>query len=176
MPFEDKLLDQFIEQIVQEQKETEKMRAIVLDYFKDKPMSEIITMSEVIKITGSVNYSALIKQLKSIRQYDYEHDYYCDIKYFLFKHFSEKAVEIQLLDAVPEELMDTKLFDVCYILEENNRLYLLASSEEEGTKFYFFQNFKIETKEMQLTYDYSKELKQLKEKYNKKLRIEINSH
>lgn len=172
MPFKDELLDQFIEQIVQEQKETENMRTIVLNYFKDKPMSEII------KITNSVNYSALsalIKQLKPIRQYDYEHDYYCDIKYFLFKHFSEEAVEIQLLDVVPEELMDTKLFDIYYILEENNQLYLLASSEEEGTKFYFFQEFKIETKEMQLTYDFSKELKQLKEKYNKKLKIENNS-
>lgn len=170
MIFEDELLDQFIEQIVKEQKETENMRTIVLDYFKDKPMSEII------KITGSVNYSALIKQLKPIRQYDYEHNYYCDIEYFLFKHFSEEAVKIQLLDVVPEELMDTKLFDVYYILEENNQLYLLASSEEEGRKFYFFQEFKIETKEMQLTYDFSKELKQLKEKYNKKLKIEINSH
>ena len=117
MPFKDELLDQFIKQIVQEQKETENMRTIVLNYFKDKPMSEII------KITNSVNYSALralIKQLKPIRQYDYEHDYYCDIKYFLFKHFSEEAVEIQLLDVVPEELMDTKLFDIYYILEENN--------------------------------------------------------
>lgn len=173
MPFKDELLDQFIEQIVQEQKETEKMRTIVLDYFQNKPMSEII------KITGSVNYSALsalIKQLKLIRQYDYEHDYYCDIEYFLFKHFSEEAVEIQLLDVVPEELMDTKLFNIYYILEENSRLYLLASSEEEGRKFYFFQNFEIETKEMKLTYDFSKELKQLKEKYNKKLKIEINSH
>ena len=175
MPFKDELLDQFIEQIVQEQKETENMRTIVLDYFKDKPMSEIV------KITGSLNYSALnysalIKKLKSIRQYNYEHDYYYDIEYFLFKHFSEKAVEIQLLYFVPEELMDTKLFDVYYILEENNQLYLLASSEEEGTKFYFFQEFKIETKEMQLTYDFSKELKELKEKYNKKLKIEINSH
>ena len=163
MLFEGEKLDEYIEQIVQEQKEEEKMRTIVLNHFNNK------TMSEVIKIVDTEDYGILINQLKPIRQYYYENDYHYDIEYFLFKHFTENAVEIQLLDVVPEEIMDNEFFDI-YIFEENNRTYLLTSNMGQGQKIHSFQKFEIKTKEMQLTYDYSKELKQLKEKYNKRLK------
>ena len=42
MLFEDEKLDGYIKQIIQEQKESEQMETIVLNYFKDKSMSEII--------------------------------------------------------------------------------------------------------------------------------------
>ena len=163
MLFEGEKLDEYIEQIVQEQKEEEKMRTIVLNHFNNKPMSEVI------KIVNTKDYGILIDQLKPIRQYYYENDYHYDIEYFLFKHFTEDAVEIQLLDVVPEEIMSNEFFDI-YILEENNQTYLLTSNMGQGQKIHSFQKFKIKTKEMRLTYDYSKELKQLKEKYNKKLK------
>lgn len=163
MLFEGEKLDEYIEQIVQEQKEEEKMRNIVLNYFNNKPMSEVI------KIVDTEDYSILIEQLKPIRQYYYETDYNYDIEYFLFKHFTKNAVELQLLDVVPEEIMNNEFFDI-YILEENNQLYLLTSNMGQGQKIHSFQKFEIKTKEMQLTYDYSKELKALKEKYNKKLK------
>ena len=163
MLFEGEKLDEYIEQIVQEQKEEEKIRTIVLNYFNNKPMSEVI------KIVDTEDYDILINQLKPIRQYYYENDYHYDIEYFLFKHFTENAVELQLLDVVPEEIMNNEFFDI-YIFEENNRTYLLTSNMEQGQKIHSFQQFEIKTKEMQLTYDYSKELKQLKEKYKKKLK------
>ena len=163
MLFEGEKLDEYIEQIVQEQKEEEKMRTIVLNHFNNKPMSEVI------KIVNTEDYGILIDQLKPIRQYYYENDYHYDIEYFLFKHFTENAVEIQFLDVVPEEIMNKEFFDI-YILEENNQTYLITSNMGQGQKIHSFQKFKIKTKEMQLTYDYSKELKQLKEKYNKKLK------
>ena len=163
MLFKGEKLDEYIEQIVQKQKEEEKMRTIVLNHFNNKPMSEVI------KIVDTEDYSVLIDQLKQIRQYYYESDYHYDIEYFLFKHFTEKAVEIQFLDVVPKEIMDNEFFDI-YILEENNQLYLLTSNMGQGQKIHSFQKFEIKTKEMQLTYDYSKELKALKEKYNKKLK------
>lgn len=163
MLFEGEKLDEYIEQIVQEQKEEEKMRTIVLNHFNNKPMSEVL------KIVNTEDYGSLIEELKSIRQYYYETDYHYDIEYFLFKHFTENAVEIQLLDVVPEEIMNNEFFDI-YIFEENNRTYLLTSNMGQGQKIHSFQQFEIKTKEMQLTYDYSKELKQLKEKYKKKLK------
>ena len=163
MFFEDEKLDDYIEQIVQEQKEEDEMKTIVLNYFNNKPMSEVI------KIINTENYGILIDKLKSIRQYYYETDYHYDIEYFLFKHFTEKAVELQLLDVVPEEIMNNEFFDI-YILEENNQTYLLTSNMGQGQKVHSFQKFEIKTKEMQLNYEYSKELKALKEKYNKELK------
>lgn len=163
MLFEGEKLDKYIEQIVQEQKEEDEMRTIVLNHFNNKPMSEVI------KIVNTENYGILIDQLKPIRQYYYENDYHYDIEYFLFKHFTENAVEIQLLDVVPEEIMNNEFFDI-YILEENNQIYLLTSNMGQGQKIHSFQKFEIKTEEMRLTYDYSKELKQLKEKYNKRLK------
>lgn len=163
MLFEGEKLEEFIEQIVQEQKEQEKMKTLVLDYFKDKPMSEII------EIVEKEDYKPLIEKLKEIRKYFYEVDYNYDIDYFLFKHFSEKAVELQILDVVPKELMKSEFFDI-YILEEENQLYLLTSDMGQGQKIHSYRKFEIKSKEMQLTYDFSKELKQLKEKYNKQLK------
>ncbi len=163
MLFEGEKLDEFIEQTIQEQKESDKMKSIVLNYFKEKPMSEIV------EIVNKEDYNSLIEQLKEIREYFYERDYHYDIDYFLFKHFSEKAVELQILDTIPEELIDTEFFDI-YILEENDQLYLLASNMGQGHKVHTFMEFEIKSKEMQLTYDFSKELKQLKEKYNKQLK------
>ena len=163
MLFEGEKLDEFIEQIVKEQKEKEEMKTLVLDYFKDTPMSEIV------KIVNKEDYKPLIDQLKEIREYFYESDYHYDIDYFLFKHFSEKAVELQILDTIPEELIDTEFFEI-YILEKNDQLYILASNMGQGHKVHTFQKFDINSKEMQLTYDFSKELKELKEKYNQKLK------
>lgn len=163
MFYEDEKLDQFIKQIVQEQKESEQMETIVLNYFKDKSMSEII------EFTSSEDYKELVKQLKPIRQYTHDFDYYYDIEYFLFKEFSKRAVELQFLNVVPEELIDIKFLDI-YILEENNQFYLLVSEMGQGNRIHYFQKFEIKSKEMQLTYDFSKELKQLKEKYDKKLK------
>lgn len=163
MLFEGEKLDEYIEQIVQEQKEKDKMKTIVLNYFNNKPMSEIV------KIVNKEDYKSLIDQLKEIREYFYESDYHYDIEYLLFKHFTENAVELQLLDVVPEEIMDNEFFDI-YILEENNQLYLLTSNIGQGQKIHSFQKFEIKTKKMQLIYDYSKELKVLKEKYNKELK------
>jgi hypothetical protein len=62
MFYEDEKLDQFIKQIVQEQKESEQMETIVLNYFKDKSISEIIGF------TNSEDYRELVEQLKPIRQ------------------------------------------------------------------------------------------------------------
>lgn len=163
MLFEGEKLDDYIEQIVQEQKEEDEMRTIVLNYFNNK------SMSEVIKIVDTEDYSILIEQLKPIRQYYYETDYNYDIEYFLFKHFTKNAIELQLLDIIPEEIINKEFFDI-YIFEENNQTYLLTSNMGQGQKIHSFQKFEMKTEEMRLTYDYSKELKQLKEKYNKKLK------
>lgn len=163
MFYEDEKLEQFIKQIVQEQKESEQMETIVLNYFKDKSMSEII------EFTNLEDYRELVKQLKPIRQYTYDFDYHYDIEYFLFKEFSKRAVELQFLDVLPEELIDINFLDI-YVLEENNQFYLLVSEMGQGNRIHYFKNFEIKSKEMQLTYDFSKEYKQLKEKYDKKLK------
>ena len=44
----------------------------------------------------------------------------------------------------------------------------------QGFKIHSFQKFEIQSPEMQLTYDFSKELKELKEKYNQKLKGDKN--
>lgn len=163
MFYEDEKLDEYIKQIVQEQKESEQMETIVLNYFKDKSMSEII------EFTSSEDYRELVKQLKPIRQYTYDFDYHYDINYFLFKEFSKRAVELQFLDVVPEELIDIQFLDI-YILEENNQFCLLVSEMGQGNQIHYFKKFEIKSKEMQLTYDFSKEYKELREKYDKKLK------
>lgn len=163
MFYEDEKLEQFIKQIVQEQKESEQMETIVLNYFKDKSMSEII------EFTNLEDYKELVKQLKPIRQYTYDFDYHYDIDYFLFKEFSKRAVELQFLDVLPEELIDINFSDI-YVLEENNQFYLLVSEMGQGNRIHYFKKIEIKSKEMQITYDFSKELKQLKEKYDKKLK------
>ena len=163
MFYEDEKLDEYIKQIVQEQKESEQIETIVLNYFKDKPMSEII------EFTNLEDYKELVKQLKPIRQYTYDFDYHYDIEYFLFKEFSKRAVELQFLDILPEELIDINFSDI-YVLEENNQYYLLISEMGQGNRINYFKKFEIKSKEMQLTYDFSKEYKQLKEKYDKKLK------
>lgn len=163
MFYEDKKLDQFIEQIVKEQKESEKMETIVLNYFKDKSMSEII------EFTNLEDYKELVKQLKPIRQYTYDFDYHYDIEYFLFKKFSKRAVELQFLDVLPEELIDIKFSDI-YVLEEKNQFYLLVSEMGQGNRIHYFKKFEVKSKQMQLLYDFSKEYKELKEKYKKQMK------
>lgn len=64
MFYEDEKLDQFIKQIVQEQKESEQMETIVLNYFKDKSMSEIIefkNLEDYRELVKQVNYHDLGK-------------------------------------------------------------------------------------------------------------------
>lgn len=168
MFYEDEKLDQYIEQIKKEQKESEQMETIVLNYFKDKSMSEII------EFTSSEDYKELVKQLKPIRQYTYDFDYYYDIDYFLFKKFSKNAVELQFLDVVPKELIDIKFSDI-YVLEENKQFCLLVLDMGQGHPIHNFHKFEIKSKEMQLTYDFSKELKQLKEKYQKQMKMDNNN-
>jgi hypothetical protein len=73
------------------------------------------------------------------------------------------------LDVIPEELININFSDI-YVLEENNQFCLLVSEMGQGFKIHQFQKFEIKSKEMQLTYDFSKEYKQLKEKYDKKLK------
>ena len=141
MLFEDEKLDGYIKQIIQEQKESEQMETIVLNYFKDKSMSEII------EFTSSEDYRELVKKLKPIRQYTYDFDYYYDIDYFLFKEFSKRAVELQFLDVPPEELIDINFSDI-YVLEENNQFYLLVSEMGQGNRIHDFKKFEIKSKEM----------------------------
>ena len=66
-------------------------------------------------------------------------------------------------------MIDEEPFDV-YILEENNQLYLLTSNMGQGFKIHQFQKFEIQSQEMKLLYAFSKEYKELKQKYNKKLK------
>ena len=163
MLFEDKKLEEYIKQIVQEQKESEQMETIVLNYIKDKSMSEII------EFTSLEDYKELVKQLKPIRQYTYDFNYHYDIEYFLFKEFSKRAVELQFLDVVPEELIDIQFSDI-YILEENNQFCLLVSEMGQGNRIHYFKKFEIKSKEMQITYDFSKEYKELREKYKNQMK------
>ena len=168
MLFEYEKLEEYIQQIKKELDEFKQMTDVVLNYFKQKPLSESIA------IINNQYYSDFIDDLKQIRHYDDESDYYYTIEQILFDYFTKKenAIEIQFFDIYPEELtklIDGKPFDV-YILEENNQLYLLTSNMGQGFKIHQFQKFEIKSKEMQITYDFSKEYKQLKEKYDKKLK------
>lgn len=168
MLFEDEKLEEYIQQIKKELDEFTKMRNIIINHFKSKSLSESIA------IINNQYYVPFIDDLKQIRHYDDKSDYYYDIEQILFDYFTKKenAVEIQFLNTYTEDLtklIDGEPFDV-YILEENNQIYLLTSNIGQGQKIHSFQKFEIKTEEMRLTYDYSKELKQLKEKYNKKLK------
>lgn len=168
MLFEYEKLEEYIQQIKKELDEFKQMTDVVLNYFKQKPLSESIA------IINNQYYSDFIDDLKQIRHYDDESDYYYTIEQILFDYFTKKenAIEIKFFDIYPEELtklIDGEPFDV-YILEENNQLYLLTSNMGQGFKIHQFQKFEIKSKEMQITYDFSKEYKQLKEKYDKKLK------
>ena len=168
MLFEGEKLDEYIEQIKKELDEFTKMRNIILNHFKSKSLSEIIA------IINNQYYVNLIDDLKKIRHYDDKSDYYYDIEQILFDYFTKKenAVEIQFLDVYPEDLtklIDGEPFDI-YILEENNQLYLLTSNMGQGFKIHQFQKFEIQSQEMELLYAFSKEYKELREKYKKKLK------
>ena len=168
MMFEDEKLNEYIEQIKKEVEEFEKMRKIILNYFKPKSLNESIA------IINNQYYVDFINDLKKIRHYDDESDYYYDIEQILFDYFTKKenAVEIQFLNVYPEDLtklIDGEPFDV-YILEENNQLYLLTSNMGQGFKIHQFQKFEIQSPEMELLYAFSKEYKELKRKYKKKLK------
>lgn len=168
MLFEEEKLDEYIEKIKIELNEFKKMKEIVLNYFKSKSLSETIT------VINNQYYADFINDLKQIRNYDDESDYYYDIEQILFDHFTKQknAIEIQFLDIYPKELtelIDGEPFDI-YILEENNQLYLLTSNMGQGFKIHQFQKFEIKSTKMQLLYDFSKEYKELKQKYNKKLK------
>ena len=168
MLFEGEKLDEYIEQIKKEIDEFGKMRKIVLKYFKPK------SLSETIAIINNQYYVDLVNDLKQIRTYDDQSDYYYDIEQILFDYFTKQknAIEIQFLDIYPKELIELiegEPFDT-YIIEENNQLYLLTSNMGQGFKIHQFQKFEIKSTEMQLLYDFSKEYKELKQKYNKKLK------
>lgn len=168
MMFEDEKLNEYIEQIKKEVEEFEKMRKIILNYFKPKSLNESIA------IINNQYYVDFINDLKKIRHYDNESDYYYNIEQILFDYFTKKenAVEIQFLNVYPEDLtklIDGEPFDV-YILEENNQLYLLTSNMGQGFKIHQFQKFEIKSPEMKLIYAFSKEYKELKGKYKKKLK------
>lgn len=168
MLFEDEKLEEYIQQIKKELDEFTKMRNIILNHFKSK------SLSETIAIINNQYYVNFINDLKQIRHYDDESDYYYDIEQILFDYFTKKenAIEIQFLDIYPEgltKLIDGEPFDV-YILEENNQLYLLTSNIGQGFRIHQFQKFEIQSQEMELLYAFSKEYKELKEKYKKKLK------
>lgn len=167
MLFEDEKLDQYIEQIKKELDEFKKIRTVILNHFKSK------SLSETIAIINNQYYTDFINDLKQIRHYDNESDYYYDIEQILFHHLTEQknAIEIQFLDVYPKELIELiegEISDI-YILEENNQFYLLTSNMGQGFKIHNFQKFEIKSTEMQLTYDYSKELKELKNNYKNKI-------
>ena len=168
MLFEYEKLEEHIEQIKKEVKEFENIRKVILNHFKSK------SLSETIAIINNQYYVHFIDDLKQIRHYDDESDYYYDIEQILFDYFTKKenAVEIQFLDVYPEDLtklIDGEPFDI-YILEENNQLYLLTSNMGQGFKIHQFQKFEIQSPEMELLYAFSKEYKELKQKYKKKLK------
>ena len=167
MMFEDEKLEEYIEQIKKEVEEFGNIRKIILNYFKTKSLSEIIA------IINNQYYVDFINDLKQIRTYDDETDYY-DIEQILFDYFTKKenAVEIQFLNVYPEDLtklIDGEPFDI-YILEEKNQLYLLTSNMGQGFKIHQFQKFEIQSQEMELLYAFSKEYKELRKKYKKKLK------
>lgn len=168
MLFEDEKLEEYIQQIKKELDEFTKMRNIILNHFKSKSLSESIA------IINNQYYVPFIDDLKQIRHYDDKSDYYYDIEQILFDYFTKKenAVEIQFLNIYPEDLtklIDGEPFDV-YVLEENDQLYLLTSNMGQGFKIHQFQKFEIKSTEMELLYAFSKEYKELKEKYKKKLK------
>lgn len=168
MLFEDEKLEEYIQQIKKELDEFTKMRNIILNHFKSK------SLSETIAIINNQYYIHFINDLKQIRHYDDESDYYYTIEQILFDYFTKKenAVEIQFLNIYPEDLtklIDGEPFDV-YVLEENDQLYLLTSNMGQGFKIHQFQKFEIKSTEMELLYAFSKEYKELKEKYKKKLK------
>ena len=168
MIFEDEKLEEYIQQIKKELDEFTKMRKIIINHFKSK------SLSETIAIINNQYYVPFIDDLKKIRHYDNKSNYYYDIEQILFDYFTKKenAVEIQFLNVYPEDLtklIDGEPFDI-YILEENNQLYLLTSNMGQGFKIHQFQKFEIQSTEMQLLYAFSKEYKELREKYKKKLK------
>lgn len=168
MLFEDEKLEEYIQQIKKELDEFKQITDVVLNYFKSKSLSESIT------IINHQYYADFINDLKQIQHHDNESDYYYDIEQILFDYFTKQknAVEIQFLDIYPKDLIETfdgEPFDT-YILEENNQLYLLTSNMGQGFKIHQFQKFEIKSTDMQLLYNFSKEYKELKQKYNKKLK------
>lgn len=168
MLFEDEKLEEYIQQIKKELDEFKQITDVVLNYFKPKSLSESIA------IINNQYYADFINDLKQIRHYNDESDYYYDIEQILFDYFTKQknAVEIQFLDIYPKDLIETidgEPFDI-YIIEENNQLYLLTSNMGQGFKIHQFQKFEIKSTEMQLLYNFSKEYKELKQKYNKKLK------
>ena len=167
MFFNDEELNEYIEQIKKELDDFQKMRDIILNYFKSKSLSESIA------IINNMYYGDIINELKQNQLYNDDSDYSNTIENILFHYFTEQenAIEIQILDldVNPEELNQLDYSDI-YILEENNQLYLLTSNMGQGFKIHQFQKFEIKSKEMQLLYAFSKEYKELKEKYKKKLK------
>lgn len=164
MFFKGKMLEQHLTKIAKETKENEKIKKAILNYFKEKSIQDIII------IIKHKDYKPIIDTLKQIRKYDNEKEYHYEIEYVLFKYFTESknAVEIQFLNKIPDELIESSFCDH-YIVEENNQLYILKANMKEKGQIHFFETFEIQTKEMQLTYDFSKEFKQLQNKYNQQL-------
>lgn len=165
MFFKGKMLEQHLAKIGKERKENEKIKKAILNHFKEKSTQDIIA------IVKHKDYKPIINALKQIRKYDNEKEYHYEIEYVLFKYFIENknAVEIQFLNKTPEELIESSFCDH-YIVEENNQFYLLKADMKGKGQIHFFETFEIQTKEMQLTYDFSKEFKQLKDKYNQRLK------
>ena len=165
MFFNDDELDEYIEQIKKELDEFQKTRDIILNYFKSKSLNESIA------IINNKYYLDIIDNLKQKQLYNDISDYNHKIDTILFDYFTkqENAIRIQTLDVIPDELNELDFSDV-YIIQEDNQLYLLTSELGQGYKTYSFQKFEIKSKEMQLTYDFSKEYKQLKEKYKNQMK------
>lgn len=165
MFFNDDELDEYIEQIKNELDDFQKTRDIILNYFKSKSLNESIA------IINNKYYLDIIDNLKQKQLYNDISDYNHKIDTILFDYFTkqENAIRIQTLDVIPEELNELDFSDV-YIIQEDNQLYLLTSELGKGYKTYSFQKFEIKSKEMQPTYDFSKEYKQLKEKYKNQMK------
>jgi hypothetical protein len=167
MFFNDDELEKYIEQIKKELDEFQKTRDIIVDYFKPKSLSESIA------IINNMYYGDILNELKQNQLYNDNSDYSHTIENILFHYFTEKenAIEIQTLDVNKYiEELDNVDFSEIYMIEENGQLYLLTSNMGQGFKTYHFQKFKIKSKNMQLLYDFSKEYKELKEKYLKQMK------
>ena len=72
--FEDEKLEEYIQQIKKELDEFTKMRKIIINHFKSK------SLSETIAIINNQYYVNFINDLKQIRHYNDESDYYYDIE------------------------------------------------------------------------------------------------
>lgn len=167
MFFNDEELDEYINQIKKELDDFKKTRDIILNYFKSKSLSESIA------IINNKYYLDIIDDLKQKQLYDYNSDYNHKIDSILFNYFTEQenAIEIQILDVNTYiEELDNLDFSEIYMIEENNQLYLLTSNMGQGYKTYNFQKVEIKSQKMQLLYNFSKEYKELKEKYTKRMK------